>query len=608
MGYPITGKQVALISLLVSLSAIVSGCSVGTEPLTEHPVPTTGSFASTLQDLERSGDLPQLDRGDSVLGVDSDANGIRDDLDSYIDSLSDSTHQKAALARVAAAFNTALATGVTEIDPIALREVANGLAESIECAWDAYGVVLVQDRLNATRSITANTAARMNAYAAFNAKLDGWVARLPTTQVCDDSTVLWESYSEPPSLCENRGYVVCFFNGVWNDYPEALIGLRHLRLLVGDVYLGEPLRYELMYNHTGSLAGATGLQDLAETFMQRASEIDPSGNFGGRMEYLWEVLAGGERPFWDRLLESFPAAIDVINGLFADLRAESVGIFSSFLSNPPTDADYSAHRTRLDELALQGQKLLLVAHSQGNLFVDKAYGYISQQIGSESVAVVHIAPATEELYGEYVLADIDLVINPLRLILGSTPEPNLELGLSSRDPFGHELVGTYLDPNREGRRRVGESVERALSGLVTPSAAASIGFFTVTLTWDGTGDVDLHTIEPDGSHVYYSKREGNSGYLDVDNTQAIGPEHYFATCSASELQTGIYQIGVNNYSNADGRLGTVQVASNIDGVIAEWKDMDVGPERGSSGNSSPMIVITVEVFRDERGSYSIRPQ
>lgn len=131
----------------------------------------------------------------------------------------------------------------------------------------------------------------------------------------------------------------------------------------------------------------------------------------------------------------------------------------------------------------------------------------------------------------------------------------------------------------------------------TPTNAAGIGLFTITLTWNGSGDVDLHVFEPNGTHVYYAALTGNSGFLDVDNTEANGPEHYYATCDASRLQTGTYRVGINNFADATGRTATIQAASVTDGVLLTVVQ-GVGPERGSGGNSSPNQVMTVTVTKD----------
>lgn len=408
------------------------------------------------------------------------------------------------------------------------------------------------------------------------------------------------------SLCDSQGYTVGFFNGVWNtNTPDgAQSGLNALKVLIGETYKNEPVEYQLFYNNTGSTVGATGAQDVAEVFIQRAREFDATGELGKRFEYFWEAASNGDKPFFNRLWDTFGAEAGIIEGLYTSVITKSMAGWSTLLSNPPTEVNYAAHKTQLDTLTVEGQKLLLVAHSQGNLFMNNAYNYVKPKIGPTSVSAVHIAPASIALNGDYVLASIDLVINGLRSQgIGSVPDNNLSILPSTSDLSGHTLQGTYLDSTRAGRSRILNMMNSALNALVTPRASANRGFFTATLTWDGTGDVDLHTFDPLGTQIYYSNKSSISGYLDLDNTTANGPEHFYATCDSTKLLTGTYRIGINNYARATGRTATVQI-SFAQGGQAITKSLNVGAERGSSGNSSPISVMNVVVQKDGSGRFT----
>ncbi len=115
-----------------------------------------------------------------------------------------------------------------------------------------------------------------------------------------------------------------------------------------------------------------------------------------------------------------------------------------------------------------------------------------------------------------------------------------------------------------------------------------------TLTWDGVGDVDLHTTEPDGSQVFYAHPLSRTGYLDMDNVTGYGPEHYYASCNPENLQEGTYRISLANYARAEGRLATVQIISNVDGVLGT-KRIVMGAE---TGNIPGAHVFDVQVRRD----------
>ncbi len=100
------------------------------------------------------------------------------------------------------------------------------------------------------------------------------------------------------------------------------------------------------------------------------------------------------------------------------------------------------------------------------MFVNHAYDHILPVVTKDRVAVAHIAPASPTLRGDYVLADIDIVINAMRVQgIGSVPDINLTLPFSKADASGHTLIGTYLDGTRDGRGRVKTMVEAGMGGL-----------------------------------------------------------------------------------------------------------------------------------------------
>jgi hypothetical protein len=270
----------------------------------------------------------------------------------------------------------------------------------------------------------------------------GAIASLLLLAPC--SLALAQASTAPSNICASKGYTVGFFNGVWNATQASYDGLRALRRLSGNpnIYRNEPVSYETFYNHTGATFGASPLQDLAETFEQRAAEIDRSGELAKRWEFFWEILSGQDS-LAGRLIGLFPSAASLFSQLAASLHAKLVTIAASLLSHPPTEADYATHNARLDGLYSRRQKLIFAAHSQGNLFANHAFDYISPKLGGGSVKVVHIAPASPTLRGDYILANIDLVINALSIQgLSTVMASNISLKPSTKDLSGHTLAPT----------------------------------------------------------------------------------------------------------------------------------------------------------------------
>ncbi len=278
--------------------------------------------------------------------------------------------------------------------------------------------------------------------------------------------------------CKQGAYAIGFFNGVWNTRKEAILGGYALgKTTIRLRFDNEDVEYYLFYNHTG------GLEDIAEVFQQRSLELD--GALSNRWEIFWETLASstGEGSFFDstatkisHISNDFDSLIEAIYTDYITKKAER---WADLLSNPPTINDIENQRKTLTLLHLAHKKIVLVAHSQGNLFLNSAYDYIMntyQRHGSDSngspfitfpsIGVVHIAPASPTLRGPHILADLDLVINGLRA-QGISTVPDITAEIPSEhlifdDLSGHKLIATYLDSRIEPFPQVKAHMENEL--------------------------------------------------------------------------------------------------------------------------------------------------
>jgi hypothetical protein len=128
--------------------------------------------------------LPSLDRSASVLGPDTNANGIRDDIEAWIDSRKDRTAaQKDAMRQVARALQGELAAERTT--PAALEAVrvvmrARNCLESRSSGFDDYIQVVQQ-----IGDYTRNTLERVRASMAIDRLLSGQSWSLASGDTCD---------------------------------------------------------------------------------------------------------------------------------------------------------------------------------------------------------------------------------------------------------------------------------------------------------------------------------------------------------------------------------------------------------------------------------------
>jgi hypothetical protein len=84
--------------------------------------------------------------------------------------------------------------------------------------------------------------------------------------------------------------------------------------------------------------------------------------------------------------------------------------------------------------------------------------------------------------------------------------------------------------------------------VVVTAPTLGTGAFSATLSWDTQTDIDLHTIEPSGYHVFYrvDRRRGPTALLDADNTTGYGPENVYTD---RPFANGTYQVFVVPYAD-----------------------------------------------------------
>jgi hypothetical protein len=274
------------------------------------------------------------------------------------------------------------------------------------------------------------------------------------------------SYAATTSVCNPATPVVFgFFNGVLTTRKE---GIRALVLIESHYkplsVSSQPIQYELLYNHSN------GFEDFVQTFEQRLKEQD--GLLAGRFELFFSAIKGGG-DWWTKINQVAISTIQLLDTLKGSALATAVRTLAVLVASPPDYQNYAEHRTKIDGFVAENKRLLFFAHSQGNLFANQAFDYAKPKLSTGAIKLIHVAPASPTLRGVWTLADLDLVINGLRLT-GTVPAntdaiPNYfsrAAGLNGEKDFmGHGMLEIYLNKDLATATRINNQVTTALSDL-----------------------------------------------------------------------------------------------------------------------------------------------
>lgn len=128
----------------------------------------------------------QLDRSETVAGIDADKNGIRDDVEHYIEQTYTQPAQRAAVVQFAKEFQASLLLDHSIQLPV--RNSSRQKSRAIGCIYERFpsgqkpaAYTVVNDLI----AVFTNTKPRLKAYIAFNKAMDGTAMQLPTEDLCD---------------------------------------------------------------------------------------------------------------------------------------------------------------------------------------------------------------------------------------------------------------------------------------------------------------------------------------------------------------------------------------------------------------------------------------
>jgi hypothetical protein len=331
---------------------------------------------------------------------------------------------------------------------------------------------------------------------------------------------------------EDVDLAVVYANGMRTTHQVAVASLQKLRPMV-DAQLGKDpytIAYGLAYNtRKGRFAS------LGKVVKER---------LGMSLASLVRVLSG---------------ALPMPEGLSEELKriateVEQVG----FGDDPSLERHVQIYRDHL----FSGRKVVVIAHSEGNMYANAAYRRLFESAlptpGERSFGIVGIATPTQDIAGWhpaicspvgcYTTLAEDLVIKAVRSTLPSTAPPNMSgavLTAGTRDLGWHGLEGSYLRHDAS-RKQILEHVAAFVAEFEPLEKKTNDTGITASLAWNTEADLDLHVYERDGRGHVYPDFATDTGFLDLDDRDGFGPEHYFAHCP--DLEDGDFRFAVGYFS------------------------------------------------------------
>jgi predicted alpha/beta hydrolase family esterase len=362
-------------------------------------------------------------------------------------------------------------------------------------------------------------------------------------------------------------------NGVLTSSDEAQMNSDVLKERYQAANPSAPYpRFKVLYNPSGKkyVRGAGGAIDFIEVIMQQT---------GLNLSRAIRMIMAQEP-----IPEPFKTQITNV------LSAVAV------MSYNPDSATLARMLTGVNAEIDQGSKVLLVAHSQGNLWANSLIALVAD--GRRRAALGQVGIAVPDAHLEkasmsHITLTEDLVIRAVPLALAPNTTNGYSLSEILARTLGHNFVSAYMDRQRPSERAILSTTRDSFAALTPIPNPSGQGPFTVTLTWGAQPDVDLHVFEPNGNHVYYTARSGVAGYLDVDDTSSFGPEHYYASCAS--LMTGEYRVGVNYYYGSAPEVASVFIQAGTNSLT---RQITLPTQRGPSGNASPVPVARVTLQRN----------
>ena len=349
-------------------------------------------------------------------------------------------------------------------------------------------------------------------------------------------------------------------------------------------YDGQPLRYVRFYNPTHGK-----MKDLAEVYEQKQREAPALTE---RWDLYWFTLQGKDA---SQEIED-PAAKSALVDFRRTYELQAIQANGMRTSGPIVQE----MALKLQQLLTGREKVVAVAHSQGNLFVNDVYDALDAA-SRANVRTVHVAVAADTRRGEYITLAIDQVIRALRAVsnaLRSTP-PEMPIAALLDDPSGHGFSEIYMNRKYPAYETLKALIDSALVSVKNETTSLE-GLFAVTLT--SRRNADISVMEPSnrvigspGAQVSTANGFSKVGYAGVAQVLSATVDRY----TACEVVEGIYPVSVragDTYNGADEIKVTLTALDLVHSAEHSFPPFAYGPAQVT------FLAFDVQVKRDASGT------
>ena len=171
---------------ILILATIFLFSFTGCEERNKTNITTTLTEKQKLIEIEDLNQIKSLDHTSTIKGIDSNHNGVRDDIEAYISNTYIQEELRSAVLQAAKAMQEALL--VDKTDPIAVEEIANKNIYAMKCLYSKFAELNSQKEPALAcieiEAMTTNTVLRLNEYLKLNKALNGKSWSWPVGDTC----------------------------------------------------------------------------------------------------------------------------------------------------------------------------------------------------------------------------------------------------------------------------------------------------------------------------------------------------------------------------------------------------------------------------------------